>query len=185
MRLEVRELRYGYTPEREVVKGVSFAVQAGECMAVLGTNGVGKTTMLKCINRILRPTAGEVLVDGLPVRRLSGRELAQRIGYVPQGCEFADSSVFDAVLLGRKPFLQWDVTKGDLEIVQEVLKRRGREGDAHRDVNALSGWPSKRRCCCSTSPPAAWTCATNWRCWILQSRWCASRPWRRWLSSTI
>ena len=80
MRLEVRELRYGYTPEREVVKGVSFAVQAGECMAVLGTNGVGKTTMLKCINRILRPTAGEVLVDGLPVRRLSGRELAQRIG---------------------------------------------------------------------------------------------------------
>ena len=139
MRLEVRELRYGYTPEREVVKGVSFAVQAGECMAVLGTNGVGKTTMLKCINRILRPTAGEVLVDGLPVRRLSGRELAQRIGYVPQGCEFADSSVFDAVLLGRKPFLQWDVTKGDLEIVQEVLKRMGREEYANREVNALSG----------------------------------------------
>ena len=139
MRLEVRELRYGYTPEREVVKGVSFAVQAGECMAVLGTNGVGKTTMLKCINRILRPTAGEVLVDGLPVRRLSGRELAQRIGYVPQGCEFADSSVFDAVLLGRKPFLQWDVTKGDLEIVQEVLKRMGLEEYANRDVNALSG----------------------------------------------
>ena len=79
------------------------------------------------------------MVDGLPVRRLSGRELAQRIGYVPQGCEFADSSVFDAVLLGRKPFLQWDVTKGDLEIVQEVLKRMGLEEYANRDVNALSG----------------------------------------------
>lgn len=139
MRLEVRNLRYGYTPEREVVKGVSFSVRAGECVAVLGTNGVGKTTMLKCINRIIRPQAGEVLVDGLPVHRLSGRELAQRIGYVPQACEFADSSVFDAVLLGRKPFLQWDVTKRDLEIVQEVLELLGLEEYAHREVNALSG----------------------------------------------
>ena len=139
MRLEVRDLRYGYTPEREVVKGVSFAVRAGECVAVLGTNGVGKTTMLKCINRVIRPQAGEVLVDGLPVHRLSGRELAQRIGYVPQACEFADSSVFDAVLLGRKPFLQWDVTKRDLEIVQDVLRRMDLEEYAHREVNALSG----------------------------------------------
>ena len=139
MRLEVRDLRYGYTPERQVVKGVSFAVRAGECVAVLGTNGVGKTTMLKCINRVIRPQAGEVLVDGLPVHRLSGRELAQRIGYVPQACEFADSSVFDAVLLGRKPFLQWDVTQRDLEIVQDVLRRMGLEECAHREVNALSG----------------------------------------------
>ena len=139
MRLEVRDLRYGYTPERQVVKGVSFTVRAGECVAVLGTNGVGKTTMLKCINRVIRPQAGEVLVDGLSVHRLSGRDLAQRIGYVPQACEFADSSVFDAVLLGRKPFLQWDVTKRDLEIVQDVLRRMGPEEYAHREVNALSG----------------------------------------------
>lgn len=139
MRLEVRDLRYGYTPERQVVRDVSFAVRAGECVAVLGTNGVGKTTMLKCINRVIRPQAGEVLVDGLPVHRLSGRELAQRIGYVPQACEFADSSVFDAVLLGRKPFLQWDVTQRDLETVQEVLELLGLEAYAHREVNALSG----------------------------------------------
>ncbi len=139
MRLEVRNLRYGYTPEREVVKDVSFSVRAGECVAVLGTNGVGKTTMLKCINRIIRPQAGEVLVDGQPVHRLSGRELAQRIGYVPQACEFADSSVFDTVLLGRKPFLQWDATRRDLEIVQEVLRRMGLEEYANREVNALSG----------------------------------------------
>ena len=78
-------------------------------------------------------------MDGLPVHRLSGRELAQRIGYVPQACEFADSSVFDAVLLGRKPFLQWDVTKRDLEIVQDVLRRMDLEECAHREVNALSG----------------------------------------------
>ena len=86
MRLEVKDLRYGYTQAREVVKGVSFTAQAGECLAVLGVNGVGKTTMLKCINRIIRPSSGEVLVDGVPVGKLGGRVLAQQIGYVPQGC---------------------------------------------------------------------------------------------------
>ena len=139
MRLEVKDLRYGYTQAREVVKGVSFTAQAGECLAVLGVNGVGKTTMLKCINRIIRPSSGEVLVDGVPVGKLGGRALAQQIGYVPQGCEFADSSVFDAVLLGRKPFIQWDVTKRDLEIVQEVLGLMSLEEYANRNVNALSG----------------------------------------------
>ena len=49
------------------------------------------------------PQLREVLVDGVPVGKLGGRALAQQIGYVPQGCEFADSSVFDAVLLGRSP----------------------------------------------------------------------------------
>lgn len=139
MRLKVTNLRYGYSQAREVVKGVSFAAQAGECLAVLGVNGVGKTTMLKCINRIIRPTEGEVLVDDVPVNKLSGRALAQQIGYVPQGCEFADSSVFDAVLLGRKPFIQWDVTKHDLEIVQQVLALLSLEEYANRNVNALSG----------------------------------------------
>lgn len=139
MRLEVRDLRYGYTPEREVVKGVSFSLEGGQCLAVLGVNGVGKSTMIKCVNRVIRPTAGEVLVDGQPVHRLSGRELAQQIAYVPQACAFADGSVFDAVLLGRRPFLQWDVTKRDLETVQEVLELLGLEEYAHRQVNALSG----------------------------------------------
>lgn len=139
MRLEVKDLRYGYTQAREVVKGVSFTAQAGECLAVLGVNGVGKTTMLKCINRIIRPSSGEVLVDGVPVGKLGGRALAQQIGYVSQGCEFADSSVFDAVLLGRKPFIKWDVTKRDLEIVQEVLGLMSLEEYANRNVNALSG----------------------------------------------
>ena len=78
MRLEVKDLRYGYTQAREVVKGVSFTAQAGECLAVLGVNGVGKTTMLKCINRIIRPSSGEVLVDGVPVGKLGGRALAQQ-----------------------------------------------------------------------------------------------------------
>lgn len=139
MRLEIKNLHFGYTAAREIVKGVSFQAQAGECIAVLGINGVGKSTMLKCINRIIRPTSGEILVDGIPISDMSGNVLAQHIGYVPQGCEFSDSSVFDAVLLGRKPFIKWDVTQKDLEIVQNVLEIMELESYADRNVNALSG----------------------------------------------
>ena len=111
----------------------------GECIAVLGINGVGKSTMLKCINRIITPRKGTITVDGKPISRMNGNILAQHIGYVPQGCEFADGTVFDAVLLGRKPFIKWDVTQNDLEIVQNVLHVMNLEEYANRNVNALSG----------------------------------------------
>ena len=139
MRLEVKDLHFGYSASREVVKGVSFSAGEGECIAVLGINGVGKTTMLKCINRIISPSSGEILVNGVSVRSMNGNALAQQIGYVPQGCEFADGSVFDTVLLGRKPFIKWDVTQKDLEIVQDVLRIMSLEEYANRNVNALSG----------------------------------------------
>lgn len=139
MRLEVENLHYGYNASREVVKGVSFSADEGECIAVLGVNGVGKTTMLKCINRIIRPTSGEIFVNGKSIQSMDGNALAQQIGYVPQGCEFADGSVFDTVLLGRKPFIKWDVTQRDLEIVQNVLHTMSLEEYANRNVNALSG----------------------------------------------
>lgn len=139
MRLEVKDLRFGYNASREVVKGVSFGAEEGECIAVLGINGVGKTTMLKCINRIIRPTSGEIFVNGKSIQSMDGNTLAQQIGYVPQGCEFADGSVFDTVLLGRKPFIKWDVTQRDLEIVQNVLHTMSLEEYANRNVNALSG----------------------------------------------
>lgn len=139
MRLEVKNLHYGYNASREVVKGVSFSADEGECIAVLGINGVGKTTMLKCINRIIRPTSGEIFVNGKSIQSMDGNTLAQQIGYVPQGCEFADGSVFDTVLLGRKPFIKWDVTQKDLEIVQNVLRTMSLEEYANRNVNALSG----------------------------------------------
>ena len=139
MRLEVNDLHFGYSSAQEVVKGVSFTAQAGECIAVLGINGVGKSTMLKCINRIITPRKGTITVDGKPISQMNGNILAQHIGYVPQGCEFADGTVFDAVLLGRKPFIKWDVTQNDLEIVQNVLHVMNLEEYANRNVNALSG----------------------------------------------
>lgn len=82
-RLTVRGLRAGYG-KREVVRGVRFALQAGEVCALLGQNGCGKTTLLRAICGLL-PSRGECLLDGESLPGLSVRERARRIGYLAQG----------------------------------------------------------------------------------------------------
>ena len=157
MILEVKDLYFSYG-SHDVVKGVSFRANPGECVAILGMNGVGKSTMLKCINRIIKPQSGKVLVGDQDVLSLSGNELAKRIGYVSQNCQFADSSVFDAVLLGRKPFIRWDITEKDLKIVQEVLHTMSLEDFASRNVNELSGG-ERQKVSIARGPGPADTCS--------------------------
>lgn len=138
MNLEVKNLCFSYGPH-QVVRDVSFSAKAGEFVAILGVNGVGKSTMLKCINRINRHQSGSILVDGESVERIPGGDLAKKIGYVAQNGELSDGTVFDSVLLGRKPFIQWDVTEDDLQIVQDVLHMLSLEDFAMRNVLELSG----------------------------------------------
>jgi osmoprotectant transport system ATP-binding protein len=81
--IEFRDVRYQIkgTP---ILEGISFAVQAGETVAILGRSGSGKTTLVKFINRLLEPDSGEVMVEGRPVREWNPTELRRRIGYVIQ-----------------------------------------------------------------------------------------------------
>jgi len=87
-----------------VLDGVDFTVRKGETVALLGPSGVGKSVLLKHINGLLHPDAGDVLVDGLLVRRLKSKELAKlrsRIGYVFQfGALFDSLDVFENIKLG-------------------------------------------------------------------------------------
>lgn len=138
MNLEIINLRFSYG-SHEVIKDISFTANACEMIAVLGVNGAGKSTLLKCINKINRHDAGEILIDKTSIDRMSDTELTKHIGYVAQNCEFSDSTVFDSVLLGRKPFIKWDVTAGDLKIVQSVLNMLSLEEYAMRNVLQLSG----------------------------------------------
>ncbi|MBK5254178.1 MAG: ABC transporter ATP-binding protein [Peptostreptococcaceae bacterium] len=138
MSIIVRDVSFAYS-KKEILKNVSFEVARGDCVAVLGTNGVGKSTLLKCLNKVVNVKSGKITVNDKDVKKLSGDELAQIIGYVPQkGC-FSDSTVFDAVLLGRKPYIKWDVTQNDLEITEKVVKSLSLEEFSLRKVNYLSG----------------------------------------------
>ena len=138
MTLNVHGIEFKYT-SLPTLKDVSFGLNGGEFMAILGNNGAGKSTLLKCINRILKPRKGVVYLGEDRVSALTRMQVAQRIGYVAQRNEAGRFTVFDAVLLGRKPYIKWDVGQEDIEIVDDVLKRMGLNHLVLRYLDELSG----------------------------------------------
>lgn len=137
--LEVRDISFGYTSESPVLDGVGFSAGPGEVVAVLGNNGAGKSTLIKCMDRILKPGGGEVLVDGTNVLQLSRREHARICAYVPQTPPGGDMTVFDAILLGRRPYITWDASARDREIAHEAASLLRLDGFLLRRLNELSG----------------------------------------------
>ncbi|WP_338669574.1 ABC transporter ATP-binding protein [Pseudodesulfovibrio methanolicus] len=138
MILSVNDLDFAYNGSK-VLRDVQFNLDGGELLAILGPNGVGKTTLLKCINAIHAPCAGKVLVEDRDVLRMRPHEIALGIGYVAQRSEAARLTVFDAVLMGRKPHIVWRVGEEDLKMVDSALKRLHMTRLALRYIDCLSG----------------------------------------------
>ena len=122
-----------------VLEDVEFSVKQGEMVALLGPNGTGKTTLLRTINGILRPQEGAILLESREASRCSPRERARFFGYVPQRGEPLRLTVFDAVLLGRRPHLGWRVEHEDLHKVESALESLSLEKFALRYLDELSG----------------------------------------------
>ena len=100
MSIEARDLRFSYGGA-EVLKGISFSAGAGELVAVLGPNGVGKSTFFGCLLGFLKPRSGEVSIEGKPIQGLSPRELARHIAYIPQSApQTFNYTVLDLVTMG-------------------------------------------------------------------------------------
>lgn len=138
MILSVDELTFLYR-NHDVLSEIAFTIDAGEVVAILGPNGVGKTTLLKCLNRILRPKGGVVNLDGEDLSRLNLMDIARRVGYVPQRVETGRLTAFDAVLLGRRPHIGWDITERDLRIVDAVFHRLSMDNLRLSYIDEMSG----------------------------------------------
>ncbi|MEA1939890.1 MAG: ABC transporter ATP-binding protein [Candidatus Caldatribacteriota bacterium] len=138
MILELKNIEFSYNGS-PVLRGIEFAVRKGEIISILGVNGAGKSTLLKCINGILKPQKGEIFIDHINIKKTSRTEIAKALAYVPQRSEQSFITVFDAVLLGRKPYIKWDVTKNDIEITERVLSALGLKKFSLRYINELSG----------------------------------------------
>jgi iron complex transport system ATP-binding protein len=138
MNLSIDELRFQYR-NCMVLEEISCSIQPGQVVAVLGPNGVGKTTLLKCLNRILSPKSGSILLGEENLLSLNIQEIARRIGYVPQRVETGRLTAFDAVLLGRRPHIGWDVTERDYKIVNKAFDRLGMNYLRLRYIDELSG----------------------------------------------
>ena len=123
-----------------VLKDVGIDLKKGEVLSIVGPNGAGKTTILKCILGIVKQDKGTILIDGKDASRMKRLNLAKCISYVSQASPSKfPISVFDAVLMGRRPYIVWKPSKKDLEVVADVLRSMDLEDVALRDFDQLSG----------------------------------------------
>jgi iron complex transport system ATP-binding protein len=138
MIIKVDGIAFDYR-SKAVLDDVQFTLKRNEILAIMGPNGVGKTTLLKCMNAILKPREGTVHVEGTDVLKLDQLEIARKIGYVPQRCETGRLTAFDAILLGRKPHITWNISEDDLRIVDSAIKRLELQDLSLRYIDEMSG----------------------------------------------
>ncbi|MDX1805217.1 MAG: ABC transporter ATP-binding protein/permease [Alcanivorax sp.] len=99
--IEFRDVRFGYSPQREIIRGISFTVPARQKVAIVGSSGAGKSTLFKLLFRFYDVTGGEILIDGQPIGAVSQHSLRRQIGVVPQDTVLFNTSIFENVRYGR------------------------------------------------------------------------------------
>ena len=130
--------------ERQALADVSFSLDRGEVLGLVGPNGCGKTTLIRCLDRILDPE-GDLRLDGRDLSSMSRTEIARTIAYVPQNGGISSSAtVFETILMGRRPHLRWSVSEEDKWKVSEALALLDIGGFASRRVDRLSGGERQR-----------------------------------------
>ncbi len=145
--LELRDVEKTYEDGYRAVRGVSYKLGPGQLVGLIGPNGCGKTTMMKCINRMHDPTAGDILIDGESVLDKTPGEIARKVANVP--AELRGSfglTVFETVMLGRYPYLKnvWWEPKEDEDMVLDALEKFGVAHLKDRAVGALSSGERQR-----------------------------------------
>lgn len=141
MILKVGNIHFSYNSS-ETLKDVSFELHQGEILSIIGTNGAGKSTLLKCINRLLNPSMGTVFIDNDNLLLMKEKEVARRIGFVPQNSmNKFPLSVFDTVLTGRFPHIRRfeSETWRDFEIAHKAMQLCHIEHLADKPIDEISG----------------------------------------------
>jgi iron complex transport system ATP-binding protein len=149
--LAARALRFAYSGRRwsaqEVLRGVDLRVDRGDFFGIVGANGSGKTTLLKLLAGLLRPSRGEVLLEGRNLAELTPRQRAQRIALVSQAAPTVfDYHAIDLVLLGRTPYLgplKFE-SAADLEAARGALAATHASEFSDRPLRTLSGGELQR-----------------------------------------
>ena len=142
--LTLKNFSVGYG-KKEIIKDVSAQFKGGEMTAVIGRNGTGKTTLLKCINHILKPTGGKVFINNKDNALLSSYERAKTIGYVPQyNNNVFSMNVIDTIMMGRIAFAGHKIKSNDKDIVFELIERLNLQKFAFKNINQMSGGERQR-----------------------------------------
>ena len=152
--ISIRQLEKSYTQGKPVLKGISLELGAREVVAIIGPSGTGKSTLIRCINRLVQPTTGEIWYQGrdlVTLSRRSLREARRQIGMVFQEYNLVERlTVMENVLSGRLGYMSaWAAwlrryRQEDIDLAFTLLDQVGLSGFEHQRADSLSGGQRQR-----------------------------------------
>ena len=140
--IDIKDLSFSYEKNKNVLREVNLSIEEGAIVAILGKNGCGKSTLLDCIIGYNDYKQGEIKVDGIDVKLLSSKELAQKVAYISQNTVInIDYTVLEFVLFGRNCHLPFGGSpcESDYEIAKNNAEKLGITHLLSKDINKLSG----------------------------------------------
>lgn len=142
MLLDVQNASFSYEKTKPIFNDISFSLDEGDVFCILGPNGIGKSTLIRCLARLLPLTSGQVFLDEHNISQMNRQALAKKIGFIPQIHTPAFSySVFDFVLMGRSPYITLFglPREEDLTIAEQALSTVGITGLKDKIYTQISG----------------------------------------------
>lgn len=137
--IKISNLNFHYHKGVEVLKDISFEIANGECVILLGPNGVGKSTLINCLLGTYKPQSGEIYFDDVPLKEVKQKQKADYISYVPQLLEGTDLTVKETILLGRLPYYKIYPNKSDYQEVDEIISKFHLDNIIDKQTNEISG----------------------------------------------
>lgn len=144
--LSLEDVDFAYGNGKLTLKDITLDIRNPQLISIIGPNGVGKSTLIHCINKILTPSKGTVMVDDVDISGIKIKELAKKMGYVPYSSnDTFPLTVVDTILMGRNPHSKWksDLHE-DMKVVKEVLALMDITPLAMRPFNELSAGQHQR-----------------------------------------
>ena len=137
--IKVNNVSFHYIKNKEVLSNVSFDIKDGECVILLGPNGVGKSTLISLILGVNKLQTGEIIFDDINLKDLKPKDRSDYIAYVPQLVEGNSLTVTDTILLGRLPYYKIYPNKSDFQKVDEIIERFNLAHLKDSQTNEISG----------------------------------------------
>ena len=137
--ISIKHLSFSYTKDKSVLDDISFDILDGECVVLLGPNGVGKSTLISCILGENKPKTGDMCFDNRNFNEISNKEKSRYLAYVPQLIDGNELTVEETITLGRLPYFYIAPTKEDKEKVNEIINRFGLDSIRDKSTNEISG----------------------------------------------
>lgn len=143
---ETKNIQSGYD-NKAILNDVNLSIPSNQISIIIGANGCGKSTLLKTMARLIKPTGGDVLLDGKSIHKMAPKQLAKVLGLLPQS-PIVPEGITVADLVGRGRFPHQSVMKGwskkDYEAVAEALEMMNITDFADRNIDELSGGQRQR-----------------------------------------